>query len=42
VPVDFKVWPGMWHVFQGAARLVPEARESVEELGSFVRKSLSR
>jgi len=41
VPVDFKVWPGMWHVFQVAARFVPEARESIEELGCFVRKSFS-
>jgi acetyl esterase/lipase len=41
VPVDFKVWPGLWHVFQGAARLVPEAGESIAELGRFVREHLS-
>jgi acetyl esterase/lipase len=40
VEVDFKVWPGLWHVFQGAARVVPEARDSIEELGQFVRKRL--
>jgi len=40
VKVDFKVWPGLWHVFQGAARLVPEARDSIEELGRYVRKHL--
>lgn len=40
VDVDFKVWPGLWHVFQAAARLVPEARDSIEELGQFVRKHL--
>jgi monoterpene epsilon-lactone hydrolase len=41
VEVDFKVWPGLWHVFQGAARLVPEGQESIEELGRFVRKHLA-
>jgi monoterpene epsilon-lactone hydrolase len=40
VDVDFKVWPGLWHVFQGAARVVPEARASIEELGRFVRERL--
>lgn len=40
VEVDFKVWPGLWHVFQATARLVPEARESIDELGQFVRKHL--
>jgi acetyl esterase/lipase len=41
VDVDFKVWPGLWHVFQGAARVVPEARDSIEELGHFVRERLA-
>jgi monoterpene epsilon-lactone hydrolase len=40
VDVDFKVWPGMWHVFQTAARFVPESRESLEELGDFLRRRL--
>lgn len=40
VDVDFKVWPGLWHVFQAAARLVPEGRASIEELGRFIRKQL--
>jgi acetyl esterase/lipase len=38
VPVDLHVWPGMWHVFQAAARLVPEGRRSLEEIGRFVEK----
>jgi len=42
VDVDFKVWPGMWHVFQGAARIVPEARVSIQELGRYLRRHLSR
>jgi acetyl esterase/lipase len=40
VPVDLTVWPGMWHVFQGAARFVPEARASIREVGSFVARHL--
>lgn len=42
VPVEFKVRPGMWHVFQAAARFVPEARRSVEELGRFLRESMKK
>ena len=40
VEVDFKVWPGMWHVFQAAARLVPEGRNSLADLGRFVGRHL--
>ena len=40
VEVSFKVWPGMWHVFQSAARYVPESRQSIEELGRFLRGRL--
>jgi acetyl esterase/lipase len=41
VPTEFKVWPGMWHVFQATARMVPEGRKSLEDLGRFVRGSFS-
>lgn len=40
VEVDFKVWLGMWHVFQTAARYVPESRQSIEELALFLRAKL--
>ena len=40
VDVEFKIWPGCWHVFQGAARWVPEAQDSIDELGQFIRKHL--
>ena len=40
VEVEFKVWPGLWHVFQAAARLVPEGRESLADLGRFVGRHL--
>jgi monoterpene epsilon-lactone hydrolase len=36
VEVDLKIWPGMWHVFQTAARLVPESRQSIHEIGRFI------
>ena len=37
VEVDFKIWSGMWHVFQTNAASVPEARQSLDEIGRFVR-----
>lgn len=40
VEVSFKIWPGMWHVFQSTARYVPESRQSIEELGFFLRRRL--
>jgi len=42
VEVDFKIWPGMWHVFQSAAQYVPESRQSIEELGLFLQRRLGR
>ena len=36
VDVEFKIWPSMWHVFQTSARFVPEARQSIDEIGRFV------
>jgi acetyl esterase/lipase len=36
VEVEFKIWPGMWHVFQTSAATVPEARQSIAEISSFV------
>jgi acetyl esterase/lipase len=41
VDVDLKIWPGPWHVFQSTARMVPEARESPEKLGRFIKRHLS-
>jgi acetyl esterase/lipase len=34
------VWPAMWHVFQMHAPLMPEARESLRQLGEFIRAKL--
>ncbi|MHC4472192.1 MAG: alpha/beta hydrolase [Planctomycetota bacterium] len=36
VEVELRTFPGMWHVFQAAARFVPEARASIEGMGRFV------
>ena len=41
VEVEFKIWPGMWHVFQTNAASVPEAQQSLEEISHFVRNQLN-
>lgn len=38
VEMEFKVWPELWHVFQAAARYVPEGRQSLEELSTFLER----
>lgn len=38
VPVEIKVWEGMWHVFQAFAPFAPEALMSLEEIGEFLKK----
>jgi len=37
VPVSFRVFDGMWHVFHTAGHDVPEARLAIDEIGGFVR-----
>jgi epsilon-lactone hydrolase len=41
VDARLEVWAGMWHVFQAYAPYLPEARRSIEELGSFIHASLA-
>jgi epsilon-lactone hydrolase len=36
VEVEIKVWPAVPHVFQLFQRLIPEARQSVREMGDFL------
>ncbi len=36
VDVEIKIWSGMWHVFQLNARFIPEARQSIKEIGQFI------
>jgi acetyl esterase/lipase len=37
VAAEMRVWPGMFHVFQLADGLIPEAREAWREIGAFIR-----
>ena len=38
--VTLKIWEGMWHVFQMQSSFVPEAQESVNEVGHFLSDKL--
>jgi len=38
VDVTLKIYDHMWHVFHLNARLMPEAKHAIKELGSFIRK----
>lgn len=41
LPVQFKIWPGMFHAFQLADGLIPEARAAWREIGDFMKSNLS-
>ena len=41
VDVRIKVWPGMFHAFQLADSLIPDARAAWREIGEFMREKLS-
>ncbi len=36
--VELEVWPGMFHVWQFAAGILPEARHAIRNIGLFVQK----
>jgi acetyl esterase/lipase len=38
VDVSVKIWKGMWHVFQVFAPYVPEAQESINLVGTFIKR----
>ena len=40
VDVTFEEWPGMWHVFQLFATVVPESRRALEAAGAFLKLHL--
>ena len=42
VQVELVVWPRMWHVFQTMASFVPEAQQSLGEIGRFVGRRVDR
>jgi monoterpene epsilon-lactone hydrolase len=35
---DMVIWKGMWHVFQVFAPYIPEANQSIRQVGEFIRK----
>lgn len=37
VPVTFKIYQGMWHVFHASGIEIPEARQAIDDIGAFVR-----
>lgn len=38
VHVSFKIWDGMWHVWQ-ISRKLPEAKMAIKEIGEFIKKT---
>jgi acetyl esterase/lipase len=36
VPVTLKIWPGMWHIFQMSAELLPEGQASLNEIFAYL------
>lgn len=41
VPVELDVWPGLFHVFEFAWRLLPQSNEAIIKMGDFVRRHYS-
>ena len=41
VDVTLKIYDKMWHVWHLNAKLMPEAKNAIKELGSFIRKHFS-
>ncbi|MBW2523349.1 MAG: alpha/beta hydrolase [Deltaproteobacteria bacterium] len=39
--VSLSVWPNLWHVFQGSASSLPEARDAIDGIGEFLRSRLA-
>jgi acetyl esterase/lipase len=42
VDVTLKIYDQMWHVFHLNARFMPEAKNAIEDLGSFIRKNFKK
>ena len=41
VVVQIHIWQGLWHVFQAFVPFLPESRQSIKEIGEFIRKSIN-
>jgi acetyl esterase/lipase len=40
VEVTLEVWEDMFHVFQAFAAILPEGREAIMKIGSFLKEKL--
>lgn len=40
VDAQLKIWPGLFHAFQLAGPLIPEARQAWREIGVYIRRAL--
>jgi acetyl esterase/lipase len=40
VDVTFKIWDGMWHVWQISGDKLPEAKKAIKEIGDYIKKVL--
>jgi epsilon-lactone hydrolase len=38
--IELKIWPRMIHVFQALAHFVPEGKQSIREIGEFVKRNI--
>jgi acetyl esterase/lipase len=41
VEVELEVWPGMFHVWHLTSQVIPEARQAIERVGTFVQARLA-
>ena len=39
VDVTLEVWPDMAHVWQFAARILPEARQAIKRIGEYIERA---
>ena len=42
VDVTLHVWPAMWHVWHAFVPFLPEARQAVDDIGTFVHTHVTR
>ena len=40
VNVTLEIYPGMWHVFQSLGKLLPEARQAIQQVAKFIQLHL--
>jgi acetyl esterase/lipase len=41
VEVNLTIWPRMWHVWHVFAPFVPEAKQAINDIGTFIRERLT-